>query len=115
MTDSRDSADSDREGWTNASLAHHAAATEYVNSRNAYEDAVQSGDADKRATANERMNAAARVYQSTLSDLVKERRAAVPPFVLIAADPTQQLDGNSEVLASIEAHRNAKPATAGSS
>ena len=102
----------DMDDATIAAKAHDAAAVAYVEARAAYEAVVMGGDIDARAAARARMDAAASVYTETLTAVVAARKAAMPSFEALLADPAMQLDADSMILASIVEYSSAKPATA---
>lgn len=91
----------DREALTDATKRHDVDAVEYVKARTAYESAVMGGGAEARHAAQERLDAAAVAYTKSLTALVAARKATVPSFEVLVADPIMQVDSDSLVLASI--------------
>lgn len=100
-----------------AEAAHAEAAAAFATASDAYEAALQRHDEIARKAAHERLREASDEVSRTLSALVEARRATVPSFEVLLTDPTIQPDPDSVVLksmlASIEAYRAAKPASAG--
>lgn len=80
----------------------------YERASAAYEDAVVSGDQERRREALAELDAAGEEYAASMA-----RRLAAPDFLTLLSDLTIQPDPEGRLLASIEEYRNAKPASAG--
>lgn len=80
----------------------------YYRARSAYEDALMSGNRERRRVALVELDEAGEEMAQR-----QQRRLAAPDFETLLADPTIQPDPEGRILASIEEYRNAKPASAG--
>lgn len=87
--------------------AERAARLEYDLALARLENAYQGGDDDERTAASEVHRAAGEKWARALA-----AKVASTSFEQILADPTSQMDPNGEILASIIAYQNAKPASA---
>ena len=83
----------------------------------AYEDALASRDGAKRSAAESALHEATRRLSAAQNALVAAKSATGvrPTFDDLLRDPTQQLDPDGVVMASILAYRTAAPTTASAS
>lgn len=90
------------------------ASYDYAEALMAYEGALATRDTADRKAAETRLHEAARKLSAAQTALVSARStiATPPTFADLLADPTQQLDPNGAVMASVLAYRNAAPGTA---
>ena len=93
------------------------ASYDYDEALMAYEDVLAARDPAKRTAAENRLHEAARKLSGAQSALasVPSTHATRPTFADLLADPTQQLDPNGIVMASVLAYRTAAPAMASAS
>ncbi len=94
------------------------ASYDYDEALMAYEDVLASRDTVKRTAAETRLHEAARKLSAAQTALVSARSATSTrptTFAELLADPTQQLDPDGVVMASVLAYRTAAPATASAS
>jgi hypothetical protein len=96
-----------------AQQLHANAAAAFERATAQFEAAVIRGDRDTIRTAGLDLDAASEQEARAGAALAAARRATAPSFDRLLADPTQQLDARSRILASIVAYATAVPASAG--
>lgn len=87
---------------------HAAASCAYTEALWGYEDALASRNAERRAEAERVLDAASKRLSQALAAVVAARGPQTGvTFADLLNDPTQQLDPDGEVLASVLAYQNA--------
>lgn len=115
MTEVSDVSDETTTDWHSdvgmAEKIHAEAEAAFFDATSRYEAACMT-PSGPGAEAQANYDRAAQTYSDSLQALTRARKAQLPPFDMLLADPVMQVDPEARILASILQYAAAQPASA---